>query len=490
MSYSSKDIKAAVIMSRFGLGAKSDGFSPIATDPLGALEAEIDASYMPRPQGELLAPTPELLRLLFAYQEDRKLIREQTKQASPAPIMTAPDNMAKDMSGGDMAPKTPPKTQNQAVKDLNPVRDIELAEVNARFCGTYQSPAIGFNERLVMFWTNHFAIAVNKGEADRIIAGAYEREAIRPHVFGRFYDMLLAVETHPAMLLYLDNAQSIGPHSRSNRFNKRGLNENLAREIMELHTLGVGSGYSQTDVTNFAKVITGWTIKRNNQPNIDGVTGGFVFNANTHELGSQTILGHNYYDTGFDQGKTVLKNLAASPATAQHLSYKLARHFISDTPPLELVARMKQAYLDTDGDLSALYRILIHHEAAVMPQQQKMRTPTEFLAAILRVSEAKPKPNQIIGALKAMGQPLWEPGGPNGFEDSVAAWSSPEGLSTRMEFTNQMANQLQNRIDARSLIEAALGPILSQDSRNAVAHAQSGAEALTIAFLTPEFMRR
>ena len=284
----------AIALSRFGLGATALGVGAVG-DARAVLQSEI-AQGPPQPQN--LDATPNLLSALYAYQKEKR----QARQAANA--------------GDANGPKKPGR-------DDNPIRPAALAEIAARFDGTVKSPVIGFNERMAQFWANHFAVSTKKDQALAITAGSFEREAIRPHVFGRFSDLLLAVETHPAMLLYLDNTTSIGPDSPAARRGKgggkgggkRGLNENLAREIMELHTLGVGSGYTQTDVTTFAKVITGWSVARDNER--DGTPPGtFIFRRYAHEPGAQTILGKRYAQDGMDQGKAVLLvGLGRGPAT-------------------------------------------------------------------------------------------------------------------------------------------------------------------------------
>jgi uncharacterized protein (DUF1800 family) len=360
--------------------------------------------------------------------------------------------------------------------------------VDARFNGTMREPAIGIGERLAMFWANHFAVAVGKGPAVRILAGAFEREAIRPHVFGRFEDMLLAVETHPAMLIFLDNQQSVGPDSRASNQGKRGLNENLAREIMELHTLGVDGGYTQRDVTSLSRIITGWTVV--GAEGRLGAPGTFTFNRNAHEPGSQALLGVSYADDGVGQGRAALRDLARHPATARHIAFKLARHFVADAPPPELVASLAATYTKTHGDLSAVYLALIGSEAAWTPNLVKIRSPLEFFIALLRASGERPKPNAIMAALNAMGQPLWNPSGPNGFPDTVDAWASSEGLGTRIDVASLVANQTPGRTDPRRFAAETLGSLLSPDTEHAISRAETKAQAVSIAFLSPEFQRR
>jgi uncharacterized protein (DUF1800 family) len=456
----------AIAVSRFGLGATSQGVGATG-DPHAVLLSEI-AQGPPQLQG--LAATPDLLTQVFAYQKAKRMARQAAN------------------AGDANGPKKPDR-------DDNPVRPALLAEMKARFDGTVTSPVIGFNERMTQFWANHFAVSTKKSQELAAIAGAFEREAIRPHVFGKFSDLLLAVETHPAMLLYLDNQTSIGPDSPAARKGKggakRGLNENLAREIMELHTLGVGSGYTQTDVTTFAKVITGWSVARDNDRNAS--PGTFVFHAYAHEPGAQTLLGKRYAEGGMEQGKAVLLDLARHPATAQHIATKLARYFIADDPPPELVTHLRETFISTDGDLAEVSRALIEAPESWSPQRVKMRSPLEYCCALIRATGVSPKPQAIEAALNAMGQPLWQPAGPNGFPDTVAAWNSPEGMATRMDVANSFADMLARRranADARALAQSLFGSQLSDATAQAVARAETQSQALALLFMSPEFMRR
>ncbi len=365
---------------------------------------------------------------------------------------------------------------------------VFLAEAKARFASTIHVPRIGFGERLAMFWANHFAISAAKGPHVRIIAGAFEREAIRPHVFGRFADMLLAVETHPAMLFFLDNQQSFGPNSRAGQNRKRGLNENLAREILELHTLGVNGGYTQDDVTSLARIITGWTVV--GREGRLGAPGTFVFFPNAHEPGDQRLLGKSYADAGFEQGKAALLDLAANPATASHVAQKLARHFVSDAPPKALVDKLASTFRVTDGDLAAVSTALVEAKESWAPELAKIRSPLEFSIALLRATGAKPEPQPVLGGLYAMGQPFWQPAGPNGFSDLADAWASPEGMRMRLDIANAAAIKGADYFDPPQFLETRLGPLLSDETRTAVARAESRAQGLAIAFMSPEFQRR
>src|SRR5581483_1728499 len=321
----------------------------------------------------------------------------------------------------------------------------------------------------------------------RALCGAYEREAIRPHVRGKFVDMLLAVETHPAMLLYLDNARSIGPHSFAGVRRNKGLNENLAREIMELHTLGVRTGYSQEDVTNFAKVITGWSIVPPKQNPEHG--GEFTFNPRLHEPGAQRVIGRTYDDRGFEQGRAVLLALARNPATARHIATKLARHFVADAPPDSLINRLAQHFLASDGDLRELAETLVSSPEAWEAPRSKLRRPSDWLLASLRVTGARPPDvRPVIQAQNLLGEPLWRVPAPNGFSDDSTAWM--DGLAQRLDIANLIARRAGEAIDPQATAEEALGPLLTKETREALARAESRPQALALLLMSPEFQRR
>ena len=499
-------IGAALALSRFGLGARQGDLEAVSSDPRGDLQEEITSRIVPSPSGEELRPTAELLSEFYAFQAAQKEMRE--RKAAPgagAAVEGSPQApMSADQTGKGEAMSssatmeseraaapgaTMPVNGASAAKPVIPLpQRVFLAEAKARFSGTIHVPRIGFGERLAMFWANHFAVSAAKGVNVRIIAGAFEREAIRPHVFGRFADMLLAVETHPAMLFYLDNQQSFGPNSRAGQNRIRGLNENLAREILELHTLGVNGGYTQDDVTSLARIITGWTVV--GREGRLGTPGSFVFFANAHEPGDQRLLGKIYGDAGFEQGRSALLDLARHPATATHLAQKLARHFVSDDPPPALVDKLAKTFKVTDGDLAAVSTALIEAKESWTPELRKIRSPLEFSIALLRATGAKPEPQPVLGGLYAMGQPFWQPAGPNGFSDLLDAWASPEGLKMRMDIANAAANKGADYFDPPEFIETRLGPLLSEETRVAVGHAESRAQGLAIAFMSPEFQRR
>ncbi len=364
-------------------------------------------------------------------------------------------------------------------------QELYLTEAKARL-DTALAADIGFVERLTWFWSNHFCVSADKAQV-RPIAGAFEREAIRAHVLGRFGDMLLAVESHPAMLMYLDNARSIGPNSRAGQNRRRGLNENLAREILELHTLGVRSVYTQDDVTNFAKVITGWSIV---PPRQDPARGGeFTFNPRMHEPGPQTIIGKRYDDAGVEQGRRVLADLARHPATAKHIAQKFARHFIADEPAPALVERLSKRFLDTGGDLKELAKALITSDDAWDAPRTRIKRPAEWIVASLRAIGAKPADvRPVVQAQNLLGEPLWRPPAPNGFADDNATWL--DGLSQRLDLANQMARRNAGDADPMAVFDETLAPIASEDTRRTIARAESRPQALALLLMSPEFQRR
>src|SRR5580700_2479141 len=337
--------EAALALHRFGFGPRAGSIEEIAADPRGAVMAELDRPGAGQITNPDLPSSGAANRAVFEYNAERNAENKRTRRdATQATMETAPAK-----------PEAVPLP-----------RQLFRNEARARIDAAFNAE-IGLVERLVWFWSNHFCVNQEK----TVMVGAYEREAIRPHVLGRFVDMLLAAEGHPAMLLYLDNAQSIGPNSIAGINRDKGLNENLAREILELHTLGVRTVYTQADVTNFAKVLTGWTIRETVSDPDHG--GEFVFLRRAHEPGPESVIGNEYPDTGVGQGQAVLTDLAHHPATARHVATKLARHFIADEPPPTLVDRLASRFLDTDGDLKELARALVAAPEAWMPEQRLNR---------------------------------------------------------------------------------------------------------------------
>jgi uncharacterized protein (DUF1800 family) len=525
-----RDSQAALVaLNRFGFGARGGASGDLvnaASDPRGFVKIELS-----RPNGGLLEmpglqSTSALAEAVFAYQAEVKAAREAAAksgapaaEAAPAPLPSADakaqrrslslNSVATEVAGKDPATKAqdagngsptmaaadatqPNAVQPNAAKPppqpLNVIQKTYRAEALARLQRAIIADC-GITERLVAFWSNHFCISANKGELARIWAGSFEREAIRPHVLGRFGDMLRAVEQHPAMLFFLDNQESLGPDSRAGQNRKRGLNENLAREIMELHTLGVGGGYSQDDVTSLARIITGWTFAgRQGQL---GAPGSFAFNANAHQPGPQALLGKTYENNGVAQGEAALADIARHPSTAKFIATKFARHFVADDPPQALVARLQDGFVKSDGDLKAMTLALVDSDEAWQAPLTKLRSPYEFLVATGRLLARIPEdPGLYLGSLNQLGQPLWSPAGPNGFPDSNAAWAAPEGMKLRLDISAQIASKLGANIDPRDLLEFAAADAASPDTRRTIELAETRQQALALLLMSPEFQRR
>ncbi|PZU07211.1 DUF1800 domain-containing protein [Sphingomonas sp.] len=469
---------ASIALNRFGLGARPDDVPP--ADPKRWLLRQFDR-YEPRPAA--FSALPDAATLATDYFADLAQVAQARKAAKAA----------------DADPKKDMATQD-ARKDANArIRDAYRTAADARMASALASDT-PFVERLVHFWANHFAISADKPQVTAF-AGAFEADAIRPHVLGRFEDMLIAVERHPAMLLYLDQARSVGPDSRvalrvaQTRPDKRpGLNENLAREIMELHTLGVRTGYAQADVTEFARALTGWSLAGAggtgggvNDPD----PGGFLFRPNIHEPGTRTILGNAYADEGEGQARAVLHDLATSAATARHIATKLARHFVADDPPPALVERMTAAFRRSDGDLPNVYRVLIEAPEAWAAGATKFKSPWDWTISSLRGLGRRDIGQMDVASIQnQLGQPVWRPGSPAGYDDISASWASPDALMRRVELAQRLAAQAGERLDARALAPRLMPAALSTATAAAIAQADSGATALALLLVSPEFQRR
>ncbi|MBI1202082.1 MAG: DUF1800 family protein [Rhodopseudomonas sp.] len=483
--------QAATALSRFAFAPRAGN---VARDVRAVLLADLDRPGAGRIVNDDLLTVGEAARAQFSFRQERKAARlaakaerEATAKADAAPVMQGvqpgmkPD-MSRDMNR-DMAAKAGNKAGNKPKQQPGVPQQIYFEEAKARYDAALAAET-GFVERLVWFWSNHFCVSADKGPV-RALCGAFEREAIRPHVTGTFADMLLAVETHPAMLHYLDNVQSMGPDSRAGQRRGKGINENLAREIMELHTVGVRSGYSQADVTNFAKVITGWSIVPVKQEH----GGEFMFNPRLHEPGPERVMGREYQDNGFDQGRAVLETLARSPATAKHIATKLVRHFVADEPPPALVALLTRRYLDTGGNLKELARALVTAPQAFDAPRTKLKKPSEWLVDSLRALDIDPPDvRPLIQAQNLLGEPLWRPPAPNGFADDSAAWM--DGLPQRLDLANRMSRQARALIDPEAVAERTFGPSMSPATRQTLARAESRPQAIALLLMTPEFQRR
>ncbi|MFM0082634.1 DUF1800 domain-containing protein [Paraburkholderia sediminicola] len=505
---------AAIALNRFGLGARADDTPP--ADPKGWLLAQFE-QYQPRPaawagQPDSVALSGELAQQRMQLNQLNRQTQQNVNEGASAnqanaQVSMQPTGQANPQTTGQGASETAAQTAKQAERKAlrGEILDMYRSSVNARVASalTTETP---FIERLVHFWANHFAVSTEKpGVA--ALAGSFEAEAIRPHVLGRFEDMLVAVERHPAMQLFLDQTRSVGPDSMAamraaerNPNVKRGLNENLAREIMELHTLGVRSGYNQDDVTEFARALTGWSLAGNPdnpgnprgqgmQPN--AAPGTFVFRVALHEPGSRTIMGRRYDQPGEEQALAILHDLASAPATAQHIGGKLARHFVADNPPPDVSERLAHAFARSGGDLTTVYRTLLDMPQAWSPAAVKFKTPWEWTISSMRGLGWQDIDNmQTAPILTQLGQPVWRPGSPAGYDDIAASWAAPDALVRRVEVAQRFASRVGDRLDARSLGQTLLAGSLSAPTATAVSRAESASTAIALLLVSPDFQRR
>jgi uncharacterized protein (DUF1800 family) len=507
-------IQAVIAANRFGLGARPGDVSRISGDPRGWLLAQLT------PEADLPAPLaalPSTVDDMSAFFKWVRGIAVEAKahgmdpynlrpQGAPGAGMQGGAAAVGGMGGGD----TGFSIEREYVKAFVPRYAVA---VKARF-DTAVATERPFFERLVHFWTNHFVVSGAKPGAIAM-PPSFERDAIRPNVTGRFADLLLASSKHPAMLYYLDNFRSIGPNSKvgkdpSLRAPKEqqafaipqmaGLNENLAREIMELQTLGVRSGYSQADVTSFARVLTGWTIA--GPPRVPiyrlvlegrlNARGLFEFDDEEHEPGPQTIMSKVYSQTGVDQGEAVLRDLARHPATAHFIATKLARHFIADDPPPALVAHLAQVFLASDGDLMKVCAELVRSDEAFDPVARKFKTPEDYVISAARALPAlRADPGSLLRAYHSMGQAPYNPPGPDGWPDVAAEWLGADSVWKRFEWANQAAQSVATTtLNPLQLGQDVLGPSLSKPTAQAIFRAESPAQGLTLLLASAEFQRR
>ena len=459
-------IEAAIAANRFGLGARPGELADLGSAARDSLHAQLRG---PAPLiGQNLQSSQAVIAQAIALREERRKAGDDDAAAQVAIGLR--------------------------LREI--YRPLYVDDVLARFnaaIGTQRS----FIERMVQFWSNHFAVSIDKVVVLGI-AGAMEREAIRPNVLGNFSDMLVAVEKHPAMLLYLDNQLSTGPNSlaagvvaRRGNGRKLGLNENLAREILELHTLGVSGGYSQQDVTTFAAIITGWSIGGDVGRLRGGEPGQFYFRDAFHEPGAKTLLGRNYRQDGLQQGEQALRDLALHAATARHIATKLARHFISDEPPAEVVEHLARAFHDGNGDLPTLYRALFDAPQSWQASLNKFKTPADFIYSSYRaLGLPVADERRGLAPFELLDQRSFQPGSPAGWPDRSVDWDGSSALLKRIEWADALGQRLGSRVNASSLAEAMLGATLTSATRTSIARAQDGAQALTLLLSSPEFMRR
>ena len=457
-----RDLAAAIAVTRFGLGAKPGELLAARGDPRGWMTAQIRPGLgADQPQA---APDTSAQRVIEfrEYQQQRQAAKLSGQTFDP--VKFAAQVIRKD-TGADF-----------------------LARL--RLAATTDA---SFRERWALFWCNHFTVAATKLQTATLV-GPFEQEAIRPHVFGRFEDMLVASSSHPGMLLYLDQARSVGPDTLaamrlSGGGKQAGLNENLAREILELHTVGVDAGYTQADVTEFARAMTGWSLGGPRES--DAVAGKFLFRPMAHEGGVRTIMGKQYAQQGVQQALALMKDLAASPHTAHHIAVKLARHFVADDTPPALVARLERSYMATGGDLAEVARTLVSAPEAWSPDAVKFKTPYEFLVSSWRAAAIAPDDvTQVAPILTAMGQKPFSAPSPKGWAEEAEVWCAPDAVIKRMAWAQSLAAQALNGRDPVQLAHDALGARLTPLVATAISRAETREEGLAILLMSPEFQRR
>jgi uncharacterized protein (DUF1800 family) len=471
-----RGLQAAIAVTRFGLGARPGEIAEAARDPQGWLKAQIrrDGADQPQADGET---SQQRFAELREYQENRRLLKQMAAgEPQAAAEARDPVKMAQRMLREDTATDFLARARLGATTDA------------------------GFRERWALFWANHFTVSAVKLTTATLV-GPFEAEAIRPHVFGPFADLLAAAETHPGMLLYLDQAQSIGPNSpiaqRANRrgdlqpaaLRRGGLNENLAREILELHTVGVDGGYRQADVTEFARALTGVSVGRMTQ-GPEGA-GAPTFRAFAHEPGDRMVMGVRYRAGGREQAAAILADLAAKPQTARFVCHKIARHFVADDPPPALTARLERAWMDSGGDLAKVAAALITAPEAWSPQPAKFKTPYEFVVSAYRAAEAEPQDiGRLAPVLTGLGQKPFSAPSPKGWPEEADAWAAPDAIVKRMQYAQGFAAVATRDRDPKALAADALGARLTPATATAVARAESRPEGFALLLMSPEFQRR
>lgn len=492
--------QAIIALRRFGLGSRPDEIKKISSDPRGYLLAQLDRPASVKIEGPDLDPSHETLAAVQSARRQKKLAETMARESS---LEAAQNSVAREagtsnvhqrqamkadrplMAQEEVGPVRPPQRRQPGARPARIRTEAFVDEATHRFRHQATTDA-GFAERLVMFWSNHFCVMA-RGPV-RGIAGAYEREAIRPHIFGSFAGMLKAVEQHPAMLIYLDNQVSFGPNSPAGLRQKKGLNENLAREILELHTLGVDGGYTQADVTNLARIITGWTVA--GLENRMHTPGQFFYAPQRHEPGDWVVLGKTYRNDGQATGTRTLEDLARHPSTARHVARKMVRHFVADAAPRSLVEKLERRFRDTDGDLRETARTLVMADEAWVDEARKLVPPVDLVVQVVRSLGLNTAAGEMLRLANQLGQPLWQPPSPKGWPDDDNYWASASALSERLRIAEQVARSLDKSVDPRALAEGLFGAAMHQETRQAIARAENREQGLELLVMSADFQRR
>ncbi|MBI1340182.1 DUF1800 family protein [bacterium] len=454
-------LQGAIATARFGMGARPGEIAAAASDARGYLLSQV------RPDAAAYTD-PSLRGRGETYAEWAKIYQQRRRREAVEPV-------------------DPEAVREMRNMTANGIRGVLQAEIAARLKFATTTPD-GFAERWARFWANHFSVSARNAQMISIV-GSFEREAVRPHVFGRFGTLLAKSTFHPTMLVYLDAYRSVGPSTTMAKRRGAGLNENLAREVLELHTVGVHAGYSQGDVIELAKALTGWTLDlRNQDPQSRANT---VFQPILHEPGARMVMGKRYAEAGGEQAAAVLADLAVHPSTARHVATKLVRHFVADQPPEAAIARLERVFLDTEGDLAALASAVIRLDAAWSPELHKLKTPDELLISASRAVGVEAAGGRDMRALyDSLGQRPYSAPSPQGWPDDAASWSGPDAVMKRLEWANLVSRRMSRDLTPASFLDAALGPMAGERTRLAVSRAESTEQGLTLALMSPEFQRR
>ncbi len=451
-----------IAVNRFGYGARGDELIKAKANPKKWLGSQLQTVEFTDKQ-----PSSDEIFLAYSkFKKQKKLMKKQLQQREKTQTSQSKQEKKQDKMVKHAARKAYIKMSSSTLKHA----------INSEHSVSW---------RLLDFFSNHFSVSTS----GRLMVGlspTLEREAIAPNLLGNFENMLLAVEQHPAMIVYLNNEKSFGPNSRMAKKRKIGLNENLAREIMELHTLGVNGGYNQGDVVELAKAITGWSVKR---PKKEHGTG-FVFRAYGHEPGTRSLLGKNYSQKGVEQGQQILRDLAMHPSTAKYVCSKIAHHFVSENASISLIDKMQKTWLDNQGNIKKVMLALFEAEEAWLTSPQKFKTPREFVISAYRaISPSKINHRALFDSVNNLGQMPFNAGSPAGFSDDESDWLGASALMARVEWSSLVSSQLK-RINAEQVMKTALGGSISENTYKVVMRAESRQQASTLLLMSPEFQRR
>ncbi len=459
-----------IAANRFGLGIQPGEHTSIEKDPKGWLSAQIPRANRLPPRFSQLSSSAQLIEMGDADNRQRNSFQQDGE-------ITAAEQL-----------------QIRAAQRL--ATALMRNHANQRLAVAIESDT-PFAERLVRFWSNHFSVTLTNNKPTTVYAGlAYENETIRANMNRRFEDMLLSVASHPVMLTYLDNTISLGPNSVLGRQRNRGLNENLAREMLELHSVGANGGYTQADVIALARMLTGWSVNLPTntaaRPDLQTPAGSLYYNARAHEPGTQQFLGKSYVDNGQQQAVTAIRDLANHPSTAVFIARKLARHFIADQPPESVVIRLAQVFRDSRGDLASLHKALIDLDEAWDPRLQKLKSAEDFVVSTARALPGITLTDEVLGILNDtlgnFNQTPFSAPSPAGWPEQAEHWGGPDALIKRLEFINMVTSAVGTDFDAREIVALILPP--NPGLQSAVRRAESKTQALTLLLASPQFQWR